>query len=291
MKRPSIYSFFIGFNTLVAVYELLLFPTFTQTEQFDQLIPLILVHPTTFILFGITKGLYSLVMVYGLMTRKKWVYYGLLGGNASLIIASLLLSNSLSLAPFAILMIALYAYYFRSEDVQKYLTEPTSPPSSPGDKPTNAPSESSEMTTKSSPSFSSFPFLFYGLMGLSGYFLFSALSVLITISLSNLSMFAYVVGFLVIYIVLFLVGMRVRPNKALSWHSFAGKQLLVVGALGVFFGFVLTSAGSQPEMVEILQQSNSAISPSMGIWLMVYGAFLGFIGYPLLKSSQEDSES
>lgn len=292
-----------------AISDLFLFPILRFSEMYDIVMAELPVDPQLHFMFTIAGGLFSAVAWWGLYQRAGWVKRLLLWGLPVFPLTSLLLTQSLVLAPFTILLYAFVISVFMQQRMQAKLEESEK-------KQQQSTSNASYDSDDSDDSNRIKPFDFLtGLSDssssgdsplskitggkkvlviisfvLSGYSFLNAVT-----SFSSLTGFSIDILLATLFSLLFAGAFAYFGNRMLGfvwWRYYTGLILLATASLGLVFSLSLYSIAGTPEAVEMNELfGTNIITERYGIVMGMFNLFLIAVGWPLYKNGKEEQVS
>lgn len=306
-----------------AISDLILFPIMRLTEMYQVMMAELTVDPQLHFIVTIAGGVFSAVAWWGLYKRTDWVKRFLLWGLPVFPLLSLVLTQSLALAPFTILLYAFVISVFMQQRMQEKLEEADAnqqeqkssssaqhdyfSKSSTGEQKHDSESENDPDEVK--------PFDFLSgtfspsdkadsplsqLQGgkkilvivsfvLSGYSLLNAVT-----SFSSLTGFSLEILLGTLFSLLFAGAFAYFGNRMLGfawWRYYVGLILLATASLGLIFSLSLYSIAGTPEAAQMNELLGSnIISERYGLVMGMFNLFLIAVGWPLYKNGKEEQE-
>lgn len=268
MKRPPLITFFASILLLEAFYELLLFPISAGNPQFAPFLEQLPVGLDILIPFGYAKGFYALLGGIGLWKGFRVTPMYLWIVTPLFPIASMVLTGSIQLAPFSILMALVYVFYLRKPDMAIWFNQ---------DKVIileKTPKTEAVVKEARKENFVSFG------MFLGGYFLLN--------TISSLAMLRPPIdaqtGLLVVLELIFyglITGLALRFGKYPAWKIKLANQVYYTGLVGLLFSLLLYSLLDSPQAEMMKEMMDGALTTRYVVMNGLYAVFLIAIGLPI----------
>ena len=285
-----------------AVTDLLLFPILRFSEMYQVVMAEFPVDPQLHFMFTIAGGLFSVAAWWGLYQRAGWVKRLLLWGLPVFPLLSLLLTQSLVLAPFTILLYAFVISVFMQQRMQAKLEESEEKQQKqdsdasgdsnrikPFDFLTGLSDSSSAGDSPLSKITGGKKVLVILSFVLSGYSFLNAVT-----SFSSLTGFSIEILLSTLFSLLFAGAFAYFGNRMLGfvwWQYYVGLILLTAATIGLVFSLSLYSIAGTPEATEMNELfGTNIITERYGIVMGMFNLFLIAVGWPLYKNGKNDEE-
>lgn len=283
MKRPLFITVFSAILFSEAVYELLLFPISVNNPAFQPFLEQLPFSVDILLKFGIVKGIYALLGAYGLVKAIPQVKYLLWFVTPLFPLVSFLLTDSIGLAPFSVLLTLIYVIQWRNLEIQAWFSKKSVniliSDHSIVDEVDN--SKSSPSNTKLS--FATKLYLIFG-----GYLFVNLIT---SISMLHLPLDEYQIISIVVELSLGLVstGLAVRFGKIPNWELLISKQLILVGSFSLFISLMMFSVLDSPQYDILNELLGGQLNGKFVTQNALYALFVWFIAYGFRKKSQNSN--
>lgn len=282
MKRPTVITFFASILLLEAFYELVLFPISMNNPQFQPFLEQVKINLDILVPFGYAKGFYALLGGIGLWKGIRFTPMYLWIITPLFPIASFVLTGTIQLAPFSILLALMYVFYLRQPNLaiwfnqDKVIVLDTTPEKSLEKE------EAQKLSKKEG-------FVSFGVF-LGGYFLLN--------TISSLAMLKPPIDYQTVLLVILefifyclITGLALRFGKHPEWKIKLANQVYYTGIVGIVFSLLMYSLldSSQAEMIK--EMMDGALTSRYVVMNGLYALSLIAIGLPIrynhIKSMSE----